>query len=255
MVLGLRCILKHHDLMKNIAIILSAFSLFSICSCQKIIQFSEEETAIARELAQYYGGEVSFGKKVFYSSGSDVPEMDFRITLKCEDLKKYYAEPEIPASFCVWQFYTQLPKNEIDAITKYIVEIPFDNKLRVLEYDPMVLQKVFDAKYMLDSVSGYFIKGDYRKMASSCRADLQKEKGLPEFWEFAKKVDAEHGKTKSIEIRGFQYYETRKDSESTFLPYLVEFHVLQRRDSTHNKLSIRIDPFSQDGFITGLNFW
>ena len=239
--------------MKNTAIILSVFSLLSVCSCQKIIKFSEKEWEIARGLAQYYRGEVSLGKKVFYSSSSDVPEMDFRITLKCEDLKKYYAEPEAPASFCVWQFFTQLPENEKNAIKKYIVEIPFDSKLQVVEYDPAVLQRVFDAKYMLDSVSGYFIKGDYSEMKSRCRADLQKEKSLPNFLEFAQKADVERGKTKSIEIRGFQYYEVREDSESAFLPYLVEFHVLQQRDSTHNRLSIRIDPFSQDGFITGLS--
>lgn len=234
--------------------VLPFFTVFFLVlwSCNNpSIEITPAEMEIMKAEASYFGGEVSVKKKLFFTSSQDNSENTYKITLKCNDLKKNFASAALPASHCAWSFYSQMPEDMRNTFDHYMVELPFDNQQKTVEFSRADLETVMEAKPQLDSVTNYFISGDYLTMQKQFLPEVPRDKAFAEFQKEIEKLDAQYGRTKEVKIRSFEILEFKHDSISEDM---VRFHVLQVRDKAKVKFSATVSLNAFSGFIGGLLF-
>lgn len=241
--------------MKTTPFYAAFFLILMGCNNAEVISISEHDQEIMRHLSQYFDGRVHVknGIRTVADSGAD-SEGYYRISLECEDLKSYYTSASVPASYCAWYCYSHLSETERNFFKTYTVQVPFDNQQKSVEYSAGELGMVLQAQPQLDSVSAYFVSGDYPTMQAKFIPEIQQDNRLSTFQKQLENMDVKYGKTKETKIRGFQILEMMKDSISENREYLVQFQLLQVRDSINLQLSATVSTHTLYGFIAGINF-
>lgn len=231
------------------------FLILMGCNNAEMISISEHDKEIMQHLSQYFDGRITVknGTSTIADSGKD-SEGYYRISVECEDLKSYYTSASVPASYCAWYCYSHLPETERNFFKTYTVQVPFDNQQKSVEYSAGDLGMVFQAQPMLDSVAAYFVRGDYPTMQAQFIPEIQQDNRISIFQKQLENMDIKYGKTKETKIRGFQILEMMKDSTSENREYLVQFQLLQVRDSINLKFSATVSTHTLYGFLAGINF-
>ncbi|MFN0177041.1 MAG: hypothetical protein ACKVU0_20535 [Saprospiraceae bacterium] len=205
------------------------------------------------ELSAYYGAKVSV-KKSFSKTIFDGEEESFyRISLQCKDLKNYNPSVDIPASYCAWTCYSQLPESDRKLYNKYTVQFPFDNQQKSIDYTSDDLALVMQAKPQLDSVFAYYVRADYQSLEDKFIPEVKKDKRLPQFRKAIQNYDINYGRTTDMKIRGFQFMRFSQDSTSEFSERLVRFRVLQMREKKNLYTYVTVTTHTLNGFIVAID--
>jgi hypothetical protein len=235
--------------------LLFSLLLFILSSCKNTgAEITEHEKQIMTELSEFFKGEVKIRKRIYLDNADQKMENNYVVALNTKGLEKFYSNAEQPASYCAWYVYNQLPESDRKLFGQFTIELPFDNQQKIFDFKSEDLDMVLKAKTQLDSLNGYFLRGDYQTMKEKCIPYMQQDSSAAQLWKSVGIADSKFGRTKEVKLFSLRIMSFVMDSIHRTREPFVQFQMVQVRDKANMKFSAIVRPDTLNGFIAGMWF-
>ena len=235
--------------------ILFSVLLFILASCKNTgTEITEHEKQTMTELAGFFKGEVKIRKRIYLDNADQKMENNYVVALNTKGLEKFYSNAELPATYCAWYVYNQLPESDRMLFGQFTIELSFNDQKKIFDFKSEDLDMVVKAKTQLDSLNGYFLRCDYQTMKKKCIPNMQQDSSAAQLWKSVEKVDSEFGRTQEVKLFSIRIMSFVMDSIRRNREPFVHFQVVQVRDKANMKFSAIVRPDTLNGFIAGMWF-
>jgi len=128
-----------------------------------------------------------------------------------------------------------LPEADRRLFGEFTIELSFDNQQKIFDFKSEDLDMVLKAKTQLDSLNGYFLRGDYQTLKKKCIPNMQQDSSAAQLWKSVGIADSKFGRTKEVKLFSLRIVSFVMDSIRRTRKPFVHFQVVQVRDKANMK--------------------